>query len=331
MKTLAELETSLRALVVDRPRQYFTDVRAKLQNLPRTNFELGCDFADQGQWKDATFRFKVALYLQPNFPQARYNLGCCYLRMGQKAKARQEFLQVLRQVPTHQDAIFMLSALDPNAVPAAQRPQRMPSEMVRQFFASVAPQYDVLEAQNNYQGARIAYDLLKPFVGEKKELTVVDLGCGTGLTARPWRALAKDVVGVDFVPEMAAAARLVRVADTPLFDRVLEEDILAASETQAPLASADLVLLVNVAQFLGNLQPLFSLLSAKLKPGALVVVTVEPLQAPSGYGLNIDTGRFGHHPEYVKHAAKEVGLQLKQESRAALYPNLAAYAYVLGK
>jgi hypothetical protein len=50
-----------------------------------------------------------------------------------------------------------------------------------------------------------------------------------------------------------------------------------------------------------------------------------------GFGVNIETGRFGHHPEYVKLTAKQAGLELKLESRIQLYPNFNALLFVFGK
>lgn len=331
MSAFSGFDTTLRTVFVDRPKAYALLLRDKLKDLPKTNFDLGCDFAERGQWKDAAFRFRVALYLQPNFAQAHYNLGCCQIRLGDRSKARQSFLAALKLVPTHTDAIFMLSAIDPNAVPVDRRPQRMPSTMVLPFFEGMAAQYDSIEAANNYQGGRAVFDALKPLIETPRDLIIVDLGAGTGIASRPWRPMAKEIVAVDFSLAMANAARQIKVADAALFDRVLEEDIVDPAATAAPLATADLVLVVNTAQFLGNLQPLFTALSAKLKKGALVAITIEPFSVAAGYGVNIETGRFGHHPEYVKLTAKNAGLEVKQDSKVQLYPNFTAQLFVLGK
>lgn len=330
LSAFSGFDTTLRTLFVDRPQAYVTGIREKLKNLPRTNFDLGCDFAEQGKWKDALFRFRVAIYLQPNFAQAHYNLGCCQLRLGQRAQARQSFLTTLKLQPNHADAVYMLSSVDPNSIPAERRPQRMPINLVQPFFTTMAPQYDAVELGNNYQGGRVAFDALKPLLEKTRDLMIVDLGCGTGIASRPWRPVAKEIVGVEFNPAMANVARLTKIADVPLLDRVLEEDI-AEGQTTAPLADADIVLLVNSAQFLGNLQPIFTTLANRMKKGALFAVTIEPFSAPAGYGVNVETGRFGHHPEYIKLTAKNAGLELKQDTRVQLYPSFNAQLFIFGK
>lgn len=331
MGAFSGFDVTLRTLLVDRPKAYALSLREKLKNLPLTNFELGCDFAERGQWKDAAFRFRVAIYLEPGFTQAHYNLGCCQLRLGQRAAARNSFLTVLKQAPHHTDATFMLSAVDPGAVPLDRRPQRMPMVMVQQFFSGMAPRYDAVEANNNYQGARLVYDVVKPLLAKTQDITLIDLGSGTGIASRPWRPIAREMIAVDAVPAMAAEARQVKLADAPLFERVLEADILDAAEAGIPFSVADVILCVNTAQFLGNLQPLLAALGERMKPGALLALTIEPFAASAGFGVNIDTGRFGHHPDYVKLTARNAGLDVKHESRVQLYPGFSAQLFVLGK
>ncbi len=324
-------DDTLKAIFVERPLAYALQLRGKFGNLPRTNFELGSQFAGRGLWQDAAFRFRVATYLQPGFVQAWYNLGCCQIKLGHRGKARQSFLQALRLNPQHGESMFMLAALDPHSVPADRRPQRMQSDMVQQFFTSLAGNYDAIEAGNQYQGGKVVFDLLKPLLGEAKELVVVDLGCGTGIVSRPWRPLAKEVVGVDFTPALVAMARQEKQGDVLLFDRVIEEDIFPLEQSTAPLGSADLILLVNVLQFIGNLEGMMAALAAKMKPGAKAVLTIEAYDAPTGYAVNLDTGRFGHHPEYVKQQAAKAGLNVAKEARVQLYPNFTAQLYVVGK
>ena len=323
-------DVTLKQIFVERPAAYMHGLRDKLKNLPRTNFDLGVRFANEGLWQDAAFRFRVAAWLRPGFVQAWYNLGCAQVKLNQRARAKQTFLQALRIDPGHEDTIFMLAALDPNAVPAAQRPQRMQVALLQQFFTGLAGNYDALEVQNQYQGPKLVFDAVKVLV-PGKDITVVDLGCGTGLASRPWRSIAKEVAGVDFTPALIAMARQEKEGDLMLFDQLLEEDIYALETSAAPLERADLVLLVNVVQFMGNLEPLFATLARRMKPEAKAVLTIEAMNAPAGYAVNLETGRFGHHPEYIKQQAAKAGLNIAREGRVQLYPNFTAQLYVVGK
>lgn len=314
-----------------KPKAWIAEVTYKAQHLPQTNFDLGCDFAAAGNWKDAIFRFRIAIYFQPNFPKAYYNLGCCYLQLNKRAEARQAFIRTLAQDPNHSDALLMLSALDPAAVAPAQRPTRMPAATIVGFFASIADRYDAIETTNEYRGGKACWEALKPLVGQRSDLRILDLGCGTGLASRPWRSLAAEITGIDFTPAMVQAAQQARAGDRLAFDTVLQEDILELRTSMAPLATTDIVLCCNVAQFVGDLSPVLHALAAALPPQALVLLTTEPFNTPAGYGMNADTGRFGHHPNYVKQLAQQNGFVVKQESKTQLYPGISIQMIILGR
>lgn len=313
------------------PRAYIDTLKQRLQDLPMTNYQFGCDMAEQGKWQDAIFRFKLAIRFKPDFIQAYYNLGCCYMRVGRREEAKAAFRKTLSLMPNHADAIFMLSALDERAVPENMLPRRMPKEMVTGFFEPLAGNFDAMEQGNNYNGPRIMFDALKPYAAKEGKLHVVDLGCGTGLCARPWRSGAAEMTGLDFTPAMAAAATAARAGDAPLFERVLQEDLSALPENVLPANATDVVIACNVAQFVGELSGMMKAVAATLKTGGVFGITIEPFGSVRGFSLNPDTGRFGHTPEYVKQVAAAAGLQPKRDGRVNLYPSLQAHLLIFAK
>lgn len=324
-------DTTLRHYLVDRPRAYIHVLKSRFEHLPETNFKLGCQFAEQGKWVDAMFRFRLAIYLKPNFAAAHYNLGCCYLQQHKYPQARSAFRTALKFKPNYPEAVFMLSGLEPNAVPPDALPKRMPAEMVSGFFTQIAADYDAICVQNDYQGPRIAAEALKPFLKHTQDLRLLDLGCGTGLAARPWRTLCKEVTGIDLTQAMVNTAHASRVGDNPVFERVLHFDILALPADAIAAASQDVVLCIDTAQFLGDLAPMLQVAAKALAPGGVMALSIEPFNAPHGFGVNPETGRFGHTPDYVKAAATAAGLEVKKDGRVALYPELAGYLFVITK
>ena len=68
-----------------------------MKNLPKTNFELGEMFAQQGRFTDALFRFRVTEFLQADYPLLWVNVGSCYFRMGRSAEAKSALLKGLKQ------------------------------------------------------------------------------------------------------------------------------------------------------------------------------------------------------------------------------------------
>ena len=325
----SDAKEGLKELVnFDKLRAYFDLVQTRLQDLPKTNYDLGYRFAGEGKWTDAIFRFKVTLYLKSDYPLANYNLGCCYMRTGETAKARAAFLKALKQSPGNPEVSFMLASLDPAAMPATQRPVRMPMDMVTGFFSNQAAGYDIAEANNQYQAGKVIYDLARPQV-DAAAPAILDLGCGSGIAARPWRAGAASIHGVDVTPAMLALADKATHADKKLFDRLTNADISQLGPDVAD-GRADLVLLVNVVQFIGELNGVLRGAAQALKPDGVLVITTEPY-ADSGFGLVAATSRFGHSNAYVKQIAAAVGLMPLSESTVELYSGVPAQALIFSK
>lgn len=324
-------DKTLQHYLIDRPRAYFEVIHRKLRDIPQTNFELGCDFAEQGQWLDAIFRFKLALRFRPNFAQAWHNLGTCYLRVGRKQEAKAAFRQALLLKPNHTEALFMMASLDPHGVPASARPSRMPKDMVVKFFTRLAPVYDDVQRNNGYQGDRVVADAVKPFMKATEKLNVVDIGCGTGLMSRPWRQSAASITGIDFTPAMVEAAHGIKVGAQMLFERMLADDIYALADDAIAEGSIDLVLCGDTAQFLGELSVPMAKMARMLKPSGVLAITIEPLDAPAGFAVNAERGRFGHHPEYVKRTGALLGLTLAKDTRVNLYPQIPGQLFIFTK
>ncbi len=326
---VGEAEGALRDLLIARPRAWLKEARERLRDLPKANYDLGYGFAQQGKWFDAVFRFRVTLFLNPNYPQANYNMGRCYMRMGKTAAAKAALLKALAQSPGNTDVIFMLATIDPAALAHNQRPERMPSAMVTGFFTAMADGYDIAEANNRYQAGRVMHELLAPLL-KNQTPTVLDLACGSGIAARPWRLAAKTIRGVDVTPAMLELAEKATHADKKLYDGLVTGDVAALDATLTD-GTADLVLLVNAAQFIGELATVFAGIAKALASGGIAAVTVEPYSASGGFGLMSGTGRFGHSAAYVKQVAQAAGLTVIKETNIELYAGVPAQALLFSK
>jgi predicted TPR repeat methyltransferase len=326
---VGEAGEALQEAVIGRPKAWLVQARERMKNLPKTNFDLGVMFANQGKWNDALFRFRITEYLQADYPLLWVNVGSCYFRMGKNSEAKTALLKALKHAPNNQSAIFMLASIDPKALPAGLKPERMPKDMVMGFFSAVANGYDLDEANEKYQAGKITYELLKPLVSAAVP-AILDLGCGTGIAARPWRAGALSITGVDFTPAMLAAASKATHADKKLFESLVDADITQLPNSITP-ASADAVLVVNVAQFVGELAGIMVGAARAMKPGAALLITLEPFEASTGFGISTVAGRFGHSVAYVTQVALAAGLTLAKDASIELYPAIPARAMVFTK
>jgi predicted TPR repeat methyltransferase len=223
----------------------------------------------------------------------------------------------------------MLTSIDPAAVPANQRPTRIPLAMVNGFFASIADGYDVREATAKYHGGQAVAQLVKPFVLATNP-RILDLACGTGIAARPWRAAARTIDGVDATAAMLDVARAATHAEKPLYDTLMEGDGVALPETLAA-EGFDLVLLVNAAQFMGDLAGVMRGVARVLVSGGVFAITIELQAASSGFGIDPRSSRFVHSAAYVTQTANAAGLKLAKQSAVMLYEATASQLFIFTK
>ena len=310
-------------MVVLRPRRFLAMIWYRLRNLPQTNFDLGCHYANRQLYRDALIRFRVTLWLSPAFVEAWHNLGVCYLQLRQKPKAANAFRKALALRPGHEESLYLLATLGAEFLPPERQPQVMPLAMVTRFFTAAAPFYQELETKNRYGAPQILEQKLLPLLPASSGLNVADLGAGIGLVAMPWRAKSARLVAVDVTPAMLSEAANMKVGDVPLFDALLEGNLLQPEKISIPPASLDLALLVNVAQFIGELRTPLTAITGWLKPGGVLALTVDPFPG-EGFGINPKTSRFGHSAQYLKKLADMLGLQVLLQERIQIYPETAA-------
>jgi len=327
MTEISSLLSTLRAW----PHMQIDRWRNRIDNLHQANYDMGRRFAEQGKLSDALFRFKMAVRQKPDFTLAWYQLGVVHLRNGEPRLAKIALKKALSLRAHYTEAAYMLATIDPAAVPAEDRPTRMPAGMMEHFFTQVAPVYDQLEAQNQYQGPHVCVEKLRPYLPATSGLSVVDVGCGVGHLARLWRRVASRMIGIDATPAMTERAALTKTAeDVVVFDAVHTHDIRTLPDGVIAPASMDVVLLGNVAQFIGDLSVTFQKISAMLKPGGLMIVTVEPCGGEY-YSVMPATARFGHSDAYVRAQAALVELEAVAQEKASLYPNTQVTVHVLRK
>ena len=316
--------------VAARPQQLIALWKQRFRDMPQTNFELGKEFARRGQLKDAAFRFKLSLKLASQQPEAWYQLGMVNVRLGKKSEAKSALLEALKLRRPFPEVAYLLATIDVNALPPAERPTRMPEGMVENYFAQQAPHYNALEAQKHYQAPTLLVEQLRPHLTSMSGLTLVDLGCGTGLLAKHWGKVASRIIGLELIPAMAAQARALKgVNDTALYHEVIEADIRQASH-HIDHGSADVVLCGNVLPYMGDVSLMLRDTVLILKSGGLLALTCEPFSG-GDFGVVGSTGRFGHSLGYLERQTSAIGLRLLSQANLALYPQQPSLVCVFQK
>jgi len=304
-----------------------------------TLYNLGLACKMDMQYAEAETAYLKALALEPGSTDIRYNLGCCYRDAGAIKEAGAVFAELIREVPDHLPAMNSLAylahlqeeydqarelyerilQLNPDHASArymhsileGSAPEAPPPEYIRELFDRYSGTFEenLLEdlAYNLYLDLRMKFDA----VPRKKQIFVhgLDLGCGTGLAGEAFRTTCIRLSGVDLSPKMIEQAGAKNIYDALHTDEIV-------SFLHNADGVYDLFIAADVLIYRGDLHPVFKAAAEKSAPDALFCLSIEKA---AEYGwFPLPTGRYAHHPEYVRNTARDNGWRVLLSSDARL-------------
>jgi predicted TPR repeat methyltransferase len=232
-----------------------------------------------------------ALRLDPDLPRARLLIATAWLKAGEADKALESLAELDDPPPE------MVAAA--KAIKAAPRSD---AGYVRHLFDQFSADYDArMIGQLSYAGPQILTDLADMVMMGREDLSVLDLGCGTGLAGVVFKARAARLDGVDLSPAMVEKAR----------ERGIYDD-LAVADLETALASAgpsyDLIVAADTLVYLGDLKAVFEGARARLAPDGYFLFTTE---AKTGEGFELGPKRRWRHSDaYLRATATAAGLSV---------------------
>ena len=242
---------------------------------------------------DAIAELQRALRLDYTLADARFALGCAWLEAGEADKAFEAFDQLEEDEET---APKIAQARAMKAQP------RSDAGYVRHLFDQFATDYDQrMIGQLGYAAPQILRGLADMVMAGRDSLTVLDLGCGTGLTGVVFQDLAYRLDGVDLSPAMIEKARA-----RNLYDALAVADIEAALAEDG--SDYDLILAADTLVYLGDLAPVFAGAHRRSKPDGFFLFTTE---SKEGEGFELGPKRrWRHSEEYLRTLAETSGFEV---------------------
>jgi predicted TPR repeat methyltransferase len=278
--------------------------RAQLMpGVPEVALALGEALLHAGHLPTAIAEVQRALRLDPDFPRARFLLGCCWLEAGEAEKALEAFSALADHFPTKGEAKFQTDLAQKIAeAHAIQNAPRAAPGYVRHLFDQFSADYDRrMLGELSYRAPAILRELWDLVGGGRKELDILDLGCGTGLSGAAFKNIARRLDGVDLSPLMLAKAR-----ETGIYNSLVAADLETALADKGP--PYDLILAADTLVYLGDLAPTFTGAAAQLKPDRFFLFTVERSE---GEGFELGPKRRWRHSEsYLRKQAAAVHLNV---------------------
>jgi predicted TPR repeat methyltransferase len=267
-------------------------------------FDFARDLQLSGDLVAAEDLFVQATDLAPGFATAWFTLGEVRELLGDRHGAITAFRNAEATDPGDRNGaglrLMRLGAIDL----AAMRPT-----YVKALFDQYAPRFDAALLDDlGYRGpALLLAAVLGACAAAGRPPTfarVVDLGCGTGLAARAFSAIAGEIIGIDLSPRMIERARA-----TGLYAELDVAEIVEGL-IRRPDASADLILAADVMVYLHDMAPLLAEVARVLAPGGLFAFTVE---SHAGAGVVLGEGlRYAYSAACVHALIAASGLVLER-------------------
>jgi len=254
--------------------------------------------------ENASSSFRKAIELQPDYASAHFNLGVSLQKLGRFKAAADHYNRVLEMKPDDEAANFMLQSLG-----ASTTPDAAPAQHVRRIFDQCAGTFEkTLVNDLEYKTPELLFNLVRPHM--KQDLTILDLGCGTGLGSQFYRPYAKNLIGVDVSPKM-----LQKASEKNIYDDLIVFDVLQDWAFPQPF---DLIYSSDVFVYFGNLDSIMGPASSNLVRGGMIAFSVEKLEDNSVEYRLFPSGRYAHSQRYIKNCLKRYGLTPIEEAGAVI-------------
>ncbi|MBV9548754.1 MAG: methyltransferase domain-containing protein [Alphaproteobacteria bacterium] len=258
-------------------------------------FKLTKRLREQGKAQTAHICIKRVVELEPQNSEAWFDLGEITHYLGRREEARAAYQKYFDANPHDGEVEHLLIALNDGPPP-----ERASDRAIQHIYKNFAASYENLMLQDlKYAGPQRMMEAVQSVIGDRSDMTILDLGCGSGLAGVMFRPRAATLAGVDLSPEMVELARA-----RNLYDR------LEVGEVTQWLKDGDsrfdLIVSTDVIIYFGDLTAIIAAAARRLNPGGYFAFSTE-LGKKAPFHLT-DTGRYSHHPDHVRACAAAAGL-----------------------
>jgi predicted TPR repeat methyltransferase len=214
---------------------------------------------------------------------------------GRGAEASALTRRWLEVDPGNPVALHRLAALG-----EAPAPARASDGYVETVFDGAAAGFDAHIAALGYRAPEEVADELARRLGPPAgTLVIADMGCGTGLSGAALRPYAARLVGCDLSLGMLRQAQ-----QRGCYDALDKAEL--GRFLRARSAAYDVVACVDTLCYVGDLGEFTAAAATALRPGGLLVATVEH-RPGEGWSLG-SSGRYRHSADHVREVCARAGL-----------------------
>ncbi|GAA0779888.1 tetratricopeptide repeat protein [Roseibium denhamense] len=233
--------------------------------------------------------------------------------LGRQDRAQEHLEGLLTADPDNTIIRYQLAAIRGDDLDQA------PPDYVKDHFDSFSDSFDEVLKNLGYRAPDLVAAEVSRLAKDRQTgfQDVIDLGCGTGLCGPLIRDHCVRLTGIDLSPGMLRKAAVLDV-----YDYLVEGELVAFLTSDLP-TQFDLAVCVDTLCYLGALDAFMTALAPALRPGGVLIASVEHLQDDDQTSFIVDaTGRYAHSISYLNKTAKEAGLILEKDQKVTLRKEL---------
>jgi predicted TPR repeat methyltransferase len=175
------------------------------------------------------------------------------------------------------------------AAALGQTPERASDAYVEKVFDQFAASFDTQLAALKYRAPQLVAEAMAAALpAPAAQFDIADLGCGTGLCGpllKPW---ARSLAGCDL-----SVGMLERAAPRAVYDELVKAELVRFL-VERP-AAFDVLVSADTLIYFGELAPMFAAAHAALRPGGMLVFTLEALEDADDADFRLaESGRYAH-------------------------------------
>jgi predicted TPR repeat methyltransferase len=281
---------------------YFMRYLAKAGEDLEALYHLGFVHMMLDEYTQSRTCFYKILQLNPNNILVLHNLASIAIKENEPSVALGYYQRILASAPEDEIALYMHAALLQKSPPA-----RAPNHYVKALFDQYAERFDEHLLQSlHYQTPNLLYQFWQQQNVDTAALSILDLGCGTGLAGQLFKPHAKQLIGVDLSSAMLEVAR-----SKNFYDALHECELIDYLEQCTH--HYELVILADVLVYIGDCAHLFEKLKTMTQQ---VLFSIEHTEQKN-YCLSAH-GRYQHNINYFITLAEKYRFQYKIQANVTL-------------